>query len=76
MNGGPSLTLSTRVAIISSTPVSIKLCCSRVETSKSRKGRSISLALIRLTELPSNAMTQAYSQPMGPAPTTASLFGM
>jgi hypothetical protein len=57
-------------------PVSIRLCCRRPETSESRNGRSLSLASIRLTEQPSNAMTQAYSQPTGPAPTTASLFGM
>ena len=36
----------------------------------------MSPASIRLTEQPSNAMTQAYSQPIGPAPTTARLFGM
>jgi hypothetical protein len=59
-----------------SMPVSAKLSCRRVETSESRKGNNISPASIRLTEQPSKAMMQAYSQPIGPAPTTARLFGM
>jgi hypothetical protein len=46
-------------------PVSIGLCCRRRETSESRKGRSVSPASIGLTEQPSNAMPQAYSQPIG-----------
>jgi hypothetical protein len=36
----------------------------------------MSPASIRVTEEPSSAMMQAYSQPIGPAPITARLFGM
>jgi hypothetical protein len=57
-------------------PVSIRLCCSSVETSESRKGRNVSLLSIRVTEQPSSAMIEAYSQPTGPAPTTARRLGM
>ena len=59
-----------------STPVSLRLCCSRFATSESRNGRNASLPSISVTEQPSSARIEAYSQPIGPPPTIARRRGM
>ena len=76
MNGGPVLTRSTRLDAIRSMPVSIRLSCSSVATSESRKERNVAVESTSVTEQPSKAMMQAYSQPIGPAPMRTRLSGM
>ena len=76
VNGGPALTRSIWLDAIKSIPVRFRVSYSSVAISESRKERKVPVESTSVTEQPSKAMMQAYSHPIGPAPTTTRLLGM